>query len=291
MGIDERFKITVYMPTRNRVGLLAEAIASVRRQTYENWELIVVDDASIDETATLLEQLAAEEPRLSFIRNASSVGGAAARNRAILAATGDFVTGLDDDDRFCERRLEAFMGEWERLAGEGERPAFLYSHLNEYVNGRQVGIARKPGSVAYESMFSGNMVGNQIFAPRAHYIESGLFCEALPAWQDLEFFMRVLRKFGQASLVDAATYDFDNTPRKDRISLKKENDLRTAYEMVRSAHQPSDGRLRQMLQLQLFARLYRIRPGRADYVEFLKNGVWIGGLLSMIKAGMMAGRA
>tara|TARA_R110001583_G_scaffold149274_1_gene301243 strand:+ start:39710 stop:40582 length:873 start_codon:yes stop_codon:yes gene_type:complete len=282
------YKVTVYIPTKNRKGLLGTAVESVRRQTYTNWELIVVDDGSTDGTSDLLREISSSDPRIKYIVNETSLGGAGARNRAIQAATGDFVTGLDDDDTFVTNRLELFVKEWEKLWRGNKKYAFLYSNLNEYIHGSMVGVVKKPGVVTYNNMFYGNAVGNQIFAPKSHYIDSGLFNEELPAWQDLEFFMRVLKRYGEARLVDEATYNFDNTPRVDRISLKKEGDIRAAYAKVKAAHHHPEPRFRQMLQMQLYARLYGIKPNMADLIELLRNGIWIEGLVTMFKARVIS---
>ena len=211
--------ITVYVPTKNRLALLTSAIESVSCQTHAEWELIVVDDGSTDGTADYLAALSAQDFRVRFIRHASSKGGAIARNAAISAARGEFVTGLDDDDSFTPVRLERFASAWRELQTAGERPSCLYSQLNVLRDGIVVEQSHKADHACFDDMFRENAVGNQIFAPRQHYIEAGLFRAGLPAWQDLEFFMRMLKTFGPARLVDAATYNWDDSPRNDRVSL------------------------------------------------------------------------
>lgn len=92
--------VTVVLPTHDRPGLLAEAIASVRAQTYENWDLIVVDDAS-DPPASITD-----DPRCAIMRNVRSVGGAEAKNAGAFLARGDLVAFLDDDDLYAPSYLE-----------------------------------------------------------------------------------------------------------------------------------------------------------------------------------------
>ena len=275
--------ITVYVPTKNRAALLAQAIASVRAQTLPDWELIVVDDGSTDDTPQLLAALAAQEPRLRVITHARSLGGPAARNAAILAGRGDFVTGLDDDDGFRPDRLQRFADAWLEQRRLGRTPSGLYSQLNVMVDGRRVGVTRKPAVARYDEMFRENVVGNQIFAPREHYLGAGLFRVDLPAWQDIEFFMRMLQRYGPACLVDAATYDWDNSPRADRVSLKAEQKLRQAFDTVRSAHGGRGARQQQQLFLQLFGRFYGIRPTLDDWRAFLGLGIWPQGIVRLLR--------
>lgn len=279
--------ISVYMPTKNRAEMAQAAIESVLRQTHAQLELIVVNDGSEDHTEGVLANACARDSRIRVITNRESVGGAAARNQAIEVARGEFVTGLDDDDEFTPNRLECFLEAWEGFrASSGHTPSCLYSQLNVIEFGKVTHRTQKTDMASFEQMFAGNAVGNQIFAPRSHFIEAGLFNPELPAWQDLEFFMRVLKTFGPGRLVDKATYNFENSPRKDRISQKSEARMRKAFEIVRDTHAQGDCRLTQQLYLQLFARLYGIRPTVKDYLEFVRLGVWLPGLLRLTRASV-----
>jgi glycosyltransferase involved in cell wall biosynthesis len=88
-------RISVILPTRDRSNLLQRAIASIHAQTYASWELLVVDDGSVDDTATLLA--AASDERLrAFLAHGKGV--CAARNLALDQARGDLIAYLDDDN-------------------------------------------------------------------------------------------------------------------------------------------------------------------------------------------------
>src|SRR5437016_5583373 len=85
--------VTVVIPTRNRLRYLEEAIESVRRQTYPNWELVVVDDASEDGTWEWLQMLV--DPRIHALRQPQHRERSAARNRGLAEARGEYVLFLD----------------------------------------------------------------------------------------------------------------------------------------------------------------------------------------------------
>lgn len=278
--------ITIYIPTKNRVDLLTAAVESVLAQTHRELEVIVVDDGSTDATPSYLAAAAARDPRVRYLRHEQSQGGPTARNAAIREARGDFVTGLDDDDTFQPDRLERFIAEWQRLSGRGETPAFLYSQLREIQHGQHVGSTQRPAQASFEDMFRENVVGNQVFAPKAHFVKAGLFRPDLPAWQDLEFFMRMMKTLGPAKLVDHDTYNFENTPRSDRITSKGNDKVRRAFEMVDQAHSGGNPRRSQQLFLQQFARIYGIRPTMADYQRFIGLGFWPGGMKRLLKASL-----
>ena len=89
--------ISVVMPTRDRADRLGEAIASVEAQTYQDWQLVVVDDGSTDSTASLLADRSTADGRI-LVATTTGIGAAAARNVGLDAATGDWVAFLDDDN-------------------------------------------------------------------------------------------------------------------------------------------------------------------------------------------------
>src|SRR5439155_19601878 len=96
--------LSVVIPTRNRLGFLQEAVESVRRQTYANWELIVVDDASEDGTWVWLCSL--NDLRIRTFRLEHRSERSIARNQGLSKARGEFALFLDDDDLLHSRALK-----------------------------------------------------------------------------------------------------------------------------------------------------------------------------------------
>ncbi len=133
--------VSVIVPTYNRRETIQAAIASVQRQTFADWELIVVDDGSTDDTADLIE---GSDPRIVLIRQKNQ-GVNGARNNGMLRARGQYIAFLDSDDEWLPHHLElsvaffrAFPGE-DFLSGEfcedgGSRGLvyFLRSALTEW---------------------------------------------------------------------------------------------------------------------------------------------------------------
>lgn len=96
--------VSVIMPVRDRADIVPEAIRSVIAQEYRSWELIVVDDGSVDDTVAVLEPFAAADPRVRIVRQ-EPAGVSAARNRGIAVATGRYVAFLDSDNRWSPEML------------------------------------------------------------------------------------------------------------------------------------------------------------------------------------------
>jgi succinoglycan biosynthesis protein ExoO len=99
-------EISVVMANYNGQRFLEEAIKSLQDQTFRSWELIVVDDASPDCSAALAENISNTDPRVTVIRQLTNRGPAAARNRAIELARGQWIAIFDNDDLMLPTRLE-----------------------------------------------------------------------------------------------------------------------------------------------------------------------------------------
>lgn len=102
----EQHKVSVIMPAYNASQFIAQAIESVLNQTYNNWELIVVDDCSNDDTINIIENFCVNDSRIRLIKHKRNQGVAVARNTALDVATGDFIAFLDADDKWISNKLE-----------------------------------------------------------------------------------------------------------------------------------------------------------------------------------------
>lgn len=96
-------KVSVILPVYNRLHSLGDAIGSVLSQSYQNLELIVVDDASTVDLTAVIDAI--DDPRISFIRRPQNGGASAARNTGLEAATGDFIAFQDSDDIWLPGKL------------------------------------------------------------------------------------------------------------------------------------------------------------------------------------------
>ena len=98
--------ISIVMPAYNAERYIQDAIESVIAQTYTNFELIVVDDCSKDQTAAIVRSLVKNDPRIILLQNQQNSGASASRNRAISCAKGDWIAFLDSDDMWRKDKLE-----------------------------------------------------------------------------------------------------------------------------------------------------------------------------------------
>lgn len=90
--------VSIITPTYNSEKFIAETIQSVQNQTYQNWEMLIVDDCSSDETVDIIQQIMEDDYRIHLIRLNKNSGASKARNEAIKMVKGDYMTFLDADD-------------------------------------------------------------------------------------------------------------------------------------------------------------------------------------------------
>ncbi len=99
--------VSIIMPSWNTGHFIAESIQSILAQTYENWELLIVDDCSTDNTDEVVALF--DDRRINYVKNKKNCGAAMTRNRAISMANGEWIAFLDSDDLWLPEKLEKMI--------------------------------------------------------------------------------------------------------------------------------------------------------------------------------------
>ena len=212
--------ISIVMPNYNCLDYLPQALHSIEQQTYQQLEVIVVDDGSDDGSLDWLSEQALHNPGLQVIKT-SRMGPAAARNVAIQAARGDFIAFLDADDSWQPGKLAA------QVHFHQQHPDIMFSFTDyDQVNGRGASLGkgfaaweRFRGIAAQESgyrylqqpfavLFDENPVSTSSVMVRAEVLKSGyLFDETLPSAEDVELWLR-LASAGPVGFTDRCEVDY-----------------------------------------------------------------------------------
>ena len=139
--------VSIIMPSWNTGNFIAESIQSVINQTYKNWELIIVDDCSTDNTDEVVSFY--KDQRIKYLKNEKNSGAAITRNKALREAQGEWIAFLDSDDLWAPEKLEHqinFMKnngynlsftEYEKI-DEESKPLNVYVSGPEMVNKRKM---------------------------------------------------------------------------------------------------------------------------------------------------------
>lgn len=187
--------ISVIIPTSNRAHLLPRAIESVFNQTYTHLEIIIVDDASTDDTPNVV--MALEDNRIRYFCHTTKCGGSAARNTGIKAAQGDYVAFLDDDDEWLPEKLSKQLHAIKAVSFT--EPVVAYTG-NEYVNpeGKVIRklLAKKEGWILQDLLY-GNYVGStsKILVSRASLLAVNGFDTTLRSCQDWDLWIRLAGRY------------------------------------------------------------------------------------------------
>lgn len=199
--------VSVIIPTYNRADLLRKSIESVQNQTYEEWEIIIVDDCSTDGTEQVVKEFG--DYRIRYIRNEKNLGAGASRNRGGELARYEYIAFQDSDDVWRCGKLEKQM---QYMMNHSEYDMVYCSFLKHYSNGGSLVVPNNQIGEREGDMYATLLVNNVIGTPtvlirRNVFLECGGFDTELKAIEDWDLAVRVARNsqigFVSEILVDA----------------------------------------------------------------------------------------
>ena len=189
--------VSIVLPTYQRGGLIGRAIRSVLAQTHGDFELLVVDDGSTDDTAAEVARIT--DPRVRYTRLDVNRGVAAARNLGIRATAAPLLAFQDSDDEWLPNKLERHL---QVLAASGPGVGVVYSDMERVWDDGRSEYHRSPDLVAgclinpETSFYQVCRIGIQATVIRRVCLDAvGAFDERFPALEDLELFIRLSRRF------------------------------------------------------------------------------------------------
>jgi succinoglycan biosynthesis protein ExoO len=212
-------KVSVLIPAYDVAGCISRALASVQAQTHGDWEAIVVDDASSDDTAAVVAKLARDEPRIRLIRRDRNGGPSAARNAALDAAQGDWVAVLDADDAWRPERLERMLDAAARTGAEfiADNQIFFDDMLQQEA-GVAMRLAADIDPLSVEYLFANDHEDSPMrlglikpLIRRKAILERGIrYDETMRYAEDLHFYARLIITGTRAVLLAEAYYLYTN---------------------------------------------------------------------------------
>jgi len=189
--------VSIICPSYNRQDLLSRAMRSVLDQTYEDFELIVIDDASTDDTEKVVGSF--KDERIRYIRLEKNMGAGAARNKGIKASRGKYIAFQDSDDEWLPEKLDkqvVILGSGSQDFGVVYTDMFFllqdgetrYWHSPTIKRGRLI----DPERTEYQVFMLGIL---SVLVKRCCFDEVGFFDERFPALEDLELFIRLSMRY------------------------------------------------------------------------------------------------
>ena len=150
--------VSVIMPCHNGEKYLRQAVDSVLAQTYEDWELLIIDDASTDGSADIAKKYCAKDSRIKLLHTAVSTGKpATTRNVGIKAASGRFIAFLDCDDQWLPGKLEHQLSLFEQ---KNCAAVFSFYKKMDTAGNVRSAVVTSPATVDFSQLLDGNCIGN-----------------------------------------------------------------------------------------------------------------------------------
>lgn len=176
--------VSVVLPTFNGARYLAESMQSVIDQTFTDWELIIVDDCSTDQTPDIIEQFAKQDPRIRSIRHQTNRKLPAALNTGFAKARGEFLTWTSDDNRFRRNALQVLVDFLSSQTGVD----IVYAGFTKIDSGgRELETVPPPPP---QLLLDGDVVGACFMYRRIVHHRVGDYAENLFCVEDYDFWLR-----------------------------------------------------------------------------------------------------
>lgn len=244
----------------NRIDLLRRAVRSVLRQTFSEFELLIVDDGSTDDLAGAIESF--EDPRVVLIRHEVNRGVAAARNTGIRNARGKYVAFLDSDDVWLPQKLQRQLQFMETAGSDIRLSCTAYKLIDRY--DRTVESRHSPARITQKQMAFGCRLspGSTMIAERSLFETVGPMDETLIRLEDWDWLLRSMAFSSVAVLDDVLSFIYTRTdvwPSYDSVKASTEI-LRNKHFCEKRLIQ-SGSRLKFLaaLEIELAATAYRNR--------------------------------
>jgi len=230
---EKKPQVSVIIPTYNYGRFIERAIQSVINQTYKDFEVIVVDDGSTDNTENIIKNI--PDKRIKYLRHTKNLGGNAARNTGLRASSGNYIAFLDSDDEWLPEKLEKQL---KLFKESSEQVGLIYSGVNVIdLTGCSPSLKLFPK--ARGDIFTLLLEGNCITGGGSSYVikkecseNIGFFDETLPSGQEWEFHIRVSKiyavDFIDECLVNYYVHNANTASNPERIIR--------GYELIFSAH-------------------------------------------------------
>lgn len=187
-------KVSVVIPTYNRANLLSRTVQSVLAQTFADYEIIIIDDCSKDNTQTVISKF--DDLRIRPIRHDRNKGASAARNTGIRNAWGEYIAFLDDDDEWLPTNLEDQV---QVLDSSSDRVGLVYGWMDtvEDSSGRLIPDRRNTisGEVFEDALGFNSPPTPTILVRLSVAREVGGFDESLSIHEDSDFFLRICQRY------------------------------------------------------------------------------------------------
>lgn len=248
--------LSIIIPTYNRAHLISETLESIQAQTYKNWECLVVDDFSTDNTEEFINQYSLKDNRIKYLKNERKKGAQGARNTGILKSKGEYISFFDSDDTMFPERFEKQLSFLQKNTKIDV--CTCYSHLvndtNE-ITGAFTWITK--GNILKQLLERTTYVDYNSAVIRKNIFDSvGLLDEDCPSYQEWD------------------TY----------INIAQYANFGTVHELLINYHQRNSGRISNDNQRDLDGQVYIYSKHKELFIENLGKDKYLSKIARLVNS-------
>lgn len=256
--------VSIVLPVYNGERFLAESIDSVIAQTYQNWELIIIDDCSSDSSPEIAKRYAEHDSRIRYYRNEHNLKLPKSLNRGFSLSKGDYLSWTSDDNLYLPEAIEKMV-----LSLKSEIADFVFASCDLIdENGNVFETYLVPNASECKSrILGGNIVGACFMYTRKVYMQVGEYNTERFLVEDYDYWLRIISQFKVTSISDVLYLYRQHSA--SLTSTKKKEIIRKVYLDVLLSNYPSFGKLKIIDKYYLYKNLYNLSKN-------LHSGVVIG---------------
>jgi glycosyltransferase involved in cell wall biosynthesis len=213
-------KVSIVVPCYNQAQYLDEALQSVLNQTFMDWECIIVNDGSPDNTEEVAHKWVAKDPRFIYVHQENG-GVSAARNLGISKAKSDYILTLDADDKYEATFIEKAI----QILNENKEIGIVSSWGRYFTNEKQLQVYKSIGKNVTDFLFHNAAIGTSLFRKECWDQVNGYDENPANGYEDWEFYLRVCALGWKVHIIEGVLFyyrqNIDSRSAKMNINAKK----------------------------------------------------------------------
>ncbi|MBY0196841.1 glycosyltransferase family 2 protein [Priestia megaterium] len=265
--------ISVIIPTFNRRDIISRSIASVLNQTYKNIEVLVIDDASTDDTDKVVKKI--KDPRVKYFRLRENTQGTVPRNYGIEKSSGEYIAFLDSDDEWFPKKLELQIN-YIKSYGEKANNVLCFTNADVKINDKKINKVINDECLFKSDIVNyifenNNFVQTSTFMIKADIAKRIKFNSSLKKHQDYDFCIRLQKQGVEFLLLDETLTLYYSDVNSNQISSFNLNKIKTSMNWFEENQKYFNENSRKVFRIQNYLYFYILSGKKKIAIQLIKE--------------------